>query len=74
MESRVIPLPVNQPCAQISIQIGQAIAALEAIGRMPQGEMQSSLTQNLEQYLGMLQAEYKATCFGKKGKGGLNQT
>jgi hypothetical protein len=76
MESRVIPLPINQPCAQISLQIGQAIAALEAIGRMPSGEMQTSLAQNLEQHLGALQSEYEANCLGKKSKGGggLHQT
>ncbi len=73
MESTVIPLPINQPCTQLSIQIGQAITALEAVSRMPPGEMQSSMTANLEKYLGTLQSEYETTCLGKKSRGGLRQ-
>ncbi len=75
MASKVIPLPINEPCVQISIQIGQTMTALEAVSRMNPGEMQSSLTQNLERYLGSLQSEYQSTCLGKKSKGsGLHQT
>jgi len=60
------------PCVERALEIGQAITALEAVGRMS-GESRASLTTNLEQYLGSLQSEYRTNCLGKSGSGGLPQ-
>ena len=53
--------PVHQPCAEVAIQIGQTISAMEAVGRFPWEHQQSCLN-TLSQQLGQLQSVYEKTC------------
>lgn len=64
---------ILQPCVVSSLEIGQAITALEAVGRLPPGDLQASMTTTLEKYLGSLQNEYRTNCLGKSGTGGIPQ-
>jgi|GEM_PF-6094489 len=62
---------ILQPCVVSSLEIGQAISALEATRRLPPGELQASVTATLENYLGSLQNEYRTNCLEKSGTGGV---
>ena len=64
------PAPILQPCTQTSLEIGQAINAIEAVGRMPAWDQQASCLKNLELYLGQLQNTYRTNCSGT----GVKQT
>jgi hypothetical protein len=52
MEPKIKPILKN--CVEIGIRIGQTIAALQAVGRMPPGKLRVSMTTMLEQKLGRL--------------------
>jgi hypothetical protein len=59
------PTLVLQPCAEVSIQIGQAISAIEAVSRMD-WELKGSCLNTLQGYLGSLQDQYAKNCSGSK--------
>ncbi|MFY9645481.1 MAG: hypothetical protein WAK29_09900 [Terriglobales bacterium] len=52
MASKAQPIPKN--CVKTAIRIGEAIAALEVVGRIPAGELRSTMTSILEQRLSRL--------------------
>jgi hypothetical protein len=58
------PARILQPCVETSLQIGQAITCIESVGRLPDGPLKTSITNNLEKYLGALQNEYSTNCLG----------
>jgi hypothetical protein len=65
MEPRV--KSIFPPCAEISLQIGQAIMAIEIAQRLPP-DVQASVMPALERHLESLENQYGQDCLGKKGK------
>jgi len=55
--------PLPQPCAEVSIQIGQAISAIEAVGRTNWSLKENCLI-TLNNHLGNLQNQYAKNCSG----------
>jgi len=55
--------PIQQPCPEVSLQIGQAISAMEAIAGT-NWEFRDSCMATLNQRLFQLQIQYANNCSG----------